>query len=120
MTYLGRSARWRVLRGFASSFCVRATFGSTSITRLRTSPSPPEGATHALRTHQTPPRTIRCNLTRPRSCLAGALGDKGGCNRMGVGEGEGFGGAQVEVVMDLSNRPHFEHDLEFDQVIATE
>ncbi len=39
---------------------------------------------------------------------------------MGVGEGEGFGGAQVEVVMDLSNRPHFEHDLEFDQVIATD
>lgn len=39
-----------------------------------------------------------------------ALGTKAGCNRMGSAEAS-ENGAVVEVVVDLSNRPHFECDL---------
>mmetsp|Transcript_8684 Transcript_8684/g.20940 ORF Transcript_8684/g.20940 Transcript_8684/m.20940 type:complete len:444 (+) Transcript_8684:54-1385(+) len=42
--------------------------------------------------------------------LHDALGDKAGCNRMGSASAT-EGGALVEVVMDLSNRPHYESDL---------
>ncbi|KAG8457873.1 hypothetical protein KFE25_009771 [Diacronema lutheri] len=43
--------------------------------------------------------------------LADALGTKAGCNRMGSADAC-EGRARVEVVVDLSNRPHFESDLE--------
>lgn len=46
-------------------------------------------------------------------CLGAALGDKAGCNRMGCAAAA-EGGAQVEVVVDLSNRPHYESDLVLD------
>lgn len=39
-----------------------------------------------------------------------SLGDKGGLNRMWSAVGT-QGDVKVECVMDLSNRPHFEHDL---------
>ena len=54
-------------------------------------------------------------------CLHEALGDKAGCARMGCAEGQsgggggGGGGARVRAVLDLSNRPHFESDLPFDE-----
>jgi imidazoleglycerol-phosphate dehydratase len=43
-------------------------------------------------------------------CMFQALGDKAGLARMGCAEGKS-GGATVRVVLDLSNRPHFETDL---------
>ena len=45
-------------------------------------------------------------------CINAALGSKAGCTRMGFHEA-GAAGAKVTVVMDLSNRPHFEHNLDF-------
>lgn len=47
-------------------------------------------------------------------CFHEALGDKAGLARMGCAEGE-HGGARVRAVLDLSNRPHFESDLPFDE-----
>jgi imidazoleglycerol-phosphate dehydratase len=47
-------------------------------------------------------------------CLFQALGDKAGLARMGCAEGKS-GGTTVRVVVDLSNRPHFESDLPFDE-----
>ncbi len=43
-------------------------------------------------------------------CLHEALGSKAGCNRMGCATAA-EGSARVQVVMDLSNRPYFEHNL---------
>ncbi len=45
-------------------------------------------------------------------CMHAALGSKAGCVRMGYAEGC-CGGARVVAVVDLSNRPHFEHNLRF-------
>lgn len=47
-------------------------------------------------------------------CINEALGDKTGCNRMGWAEGVS-GKARVVVSLDLSNRPHFECDLDLDE-----
>lgn len=47
-------------------------------------------------------------------CFHEALGDKKGLTRMGWAEGCS-GDAKVLVVIDLSNRPHFECDLELDE-----
>lgn len=44
--------------------------------------------------------------------ISDALGDKGGCTRMGFAEGE-CGEARVRCVLDLSNRPSFTSDLRF-------
>ena len=46
-------------------------------------------------------------------CLAEALGDKAGLNRMGSATAT-RGDSTVEVVMDLSNRPSMVSDLDFD------
>jgi imidazoleglycerol-phosphate dehydratase len=46
-------------------------------------------------------------------CLHTALGTKAGCNRMAWAAAE-EGGHKVEVAIDLSNRPHFQHDLRFE------
>lgn len=43
-------------------------------------------------------------------CLHEALGNKAGCNRMACATAT-EGSAHVEVIMDLSNRPYFEHNL---------
>jgi len=48
-------------------------------------------------------------------CIGEALGDKRGVNRMGRAEAA-VGGAQVEVVMDLSNRPYLGNGLDIDGV----
>lgn len=47
-------------------------------------------------------------------CFHEALGDKAVFARMGCAEGV-HGGARVRAVLDLSNRPHFESDLPFDE-----
>jgi len=47
-------------------------------------------------------------------CFHEALGDKAGLARMGCAEGI-HGNARVRAVLDLSNRPHFESDLPFDE-----
>jgi len=47
-------------------------------------------------------------------CLHEALGDKAGLARMGCADAV-HGGARVRAVLDLSNRPHFESDLQFDE-----
>jgi len=47
-------------------------------------------------------------------CLHEALGDKAGLARMGCADAL-HGGARVRAVLDLSNRPHFESDLPFDE-----
>mmetsp|Transcript_43601 Transcript_43601/g.69677 ORF Transcript_43601/g.69677 Transcript_43601/m.69677 type:complete len:536 (+) Transcript_43601:37-1644(+) len=47
-------------------------------------------------------------------CFHEALGDKAGLARMGCAEGV-CGGSHVRAVLDLSNRPHFESDLPFDE-----
>ena len=46
-------------------------------------------------------------------CLHQALGSKAGCNRMAWAAAT-EGNERVEVALDLSNRPHFQHDLAFD------
>lgn len=45
-------------------------------------------------------------------CLNEALGNKAGCNRMGSGSAS-VNGSEVEVIMDLSNRPYLGYDLDF-------
>jgi imidazoleglycerol-phosphate dehydratase len=45
-------------------------------------------------------------------CLNEALGNKAGCNRMGSGSAR-VNGSEVEVIMDLSNRPYLGYDLDF-------
>jgi len=47
-------------------------------------------------------------------CLHESLGDKRGLARMGCAEGA-EGGAICRAVLDLSNRPHFESDLQLDE-----
>jgi len=47
-------------------------------------------------------------------CINSALGERKGVRRMGCAVGTS-GGARVRVVMDLSNRPHFECDLTLDE-----
>ena len=47
-------------------------------------------------------------------CFHEALGEKKGLARMGCAEGA-HGDARVRAVLDLSNRPHFESDLPFDE-----
>ena len=47
-------------------------------------------------------------------CFHEALGEKKGLARMGCAEGA-QGDARVRAVLDLSNRPHFESDLPFDE-----
>ena len=47
-------------------------------------------------------------------CLCASLGSKAGLTRMGCAEGES-NGTRVRVVLDLSNRPHFESDLHLDE-----
>ena len=47
-------------------------------------------------------------------CLHEAFGDKAGFARMGCAEGE-HRAVRVRAVLDLSNRPHFESDLPFDE-----
>mmetsp|Transcript_60661 Transcript_60661/g.70966 ORF Transcript_60661/g.70966 Transcript_60661/m.70966 type:complete len:586 (+) Transcript_60661:69-1826(+) len=47
-------------------------------------------------------------------CLNASLGDKAGLARMGCAEAVA-GGAKVRCVVDLSNRPYFEWDLELDE-----
>lgn len=44
-------------------------------------------------------------------CLTQALGSKAGLNRMWLSEASKGTDASVEVTMDLSNRPYFEHNL---------